>query len=192
MCSRTWSSCRSSIGYETAQTLLFGIERVIVVYLAALAVIDNRMTIGMLFAFIAYKDQFSLRLSALIDRVLEFMMLRLHGERVADIVLSETEPDRADASGEADMSLIEPSIELRAVSFRFSPTEPHVIYNINLSVRAGECVAITGVSGCGKTTLVKVMLGLLAPTSGEVLVGGQPVTRIGLANYRQSVGTVMQ
>lgn len=90
------------------------------------------------------------------------------------------------------MSLIEPSIELRAVSFRFSPTEPHVIYNINLSVRAGECVAITGVSGCGKTTLVKVMLGLLAPTSGEVLVGGQPVTRIGLANYRQSVGTVMQ
>ena len=181
---------RIRISYETAQTLLFGIERIIVVYLAALAVIDNRLTIGMLFAFIAYKDQFSLRLAALIDRVLEFMMLRLHGERVADIVLSEAEPGGEVA--EADLAQIEPSIELRGVSFRFSPTEPHVIDNINLSVRAGECVAITGVSGCGKTTLVKVMLGLLAPTSGEVLVGGQPVSRLGLANYRQIVGTVMQ
>jgi ATP-binding cassette subfamily B protein RaxB len=183
---------RIRISYETVQTLLFGIERIIVVYLAALAVLDNRLTIGMLFAFIAYKDQFSLRLTALIDRVLEFMMLRLHGERVADIVLSEAESGAGDGAGEADLALIEPSIELRGVSFRFSPTEPHVIDNINLTIRGGECVAITGVSGCGKTTLVKVMLGLLAPTSGEVLVGGQPVSRIGLANYRQIVGTVMQ
>lgn len=183
---------RIRIGYETVQTLLFGIERIVVVYLAALAVIDNRLTIGMLFAFIAYKDQFSLRLAALIDRVLEFMMLRLHGERVADIVLSEAEAGNGEAGGETDLSLIEPSIELRAVSFRYSPTEPHVIENINLAVRAGECVAITGVSGCGKTTLVKIMLGLLEPTSGAVLVGGQPVSRVGLTNYRRMVGTVMQ
>lgn len=130
---------RISIGYETAQTLLFGIERIIIIYLAALAVIDNRLTIGMLFAFIAYKDQFSLRLAALIDRVLEFMMLRLHGERVADIAMSETEAGAYDVAGEADLTRIEAGIELRGVSFRFSPTEPYVIENINLSKSSGSC-----------------------------------------------------
>jgi ATP-binding cassette subfamily B protein RaxB len=53
-------------------------------------------------------------------------------------------------------------------------------------------VAITGASGCGKTTLIKVMLGLLAPDQGEVLVGGRPIQRLGLTAYRQMIGTVMQ
>jgi ATP-binding cassette subfamily B protein RaxB len=81
---------------------------------------------------------------------------------------------------------------MRDVSFRYSPTEPNVIENINLSVAAGECIAITGVSGCGKTTLVKVMLGLLTPTQGEVLLDGVPIKRLGLSNYRDMIGTVMQ
>jgi ATP-binding cassette subfamily B protein RaxB len=183
---------RIRVSYETAQTLLFGLERVVIVWLAARAVMDNTFTVGMLLAFIAYRDQFSARLAALIDKVIEFMMLSLHGERVADIVMAETELTTQDHDHELDVSKVKPSIQLRDVSFRYSPTEPNVIENINLSVAAGECIAITGVSGCGKTTLVKVMLGLLTPTQGEVLLDGVPIKRLGLSNYRDMIGTVMQ
>jgi ATP-binding cassette subfamily B protein RaxB len=183
---------RIRISYETAQTLLFGLERVLIVWLAALAVLDRSFTTGMLFAFIAYKDQFSTRLAALVDKVVEFKMLKLHGERVADIVMAEVEAIGPHHADEVDLDELVPSIELRGIAFRYSATEPYVFENINLKIEAGESVAITGISGGGKTTLVKVMLGLLAPSHGEVLVGGQPIHRIGLTTYRKMVATVMQ
>ncbi|SHN41801.1 colicin V processing peptidase. Cysteine peptidase. MEROPS family C39 [Duganella sacchari] len=183
---------RIRISHETAQTLLFGLERVLIVWLAAMAVLDGAFTTGMLFAFIAYKDQFSTRLAALIDKVVEFNMLKLHGERVADIVLAEAEAVGLHDADEVELDDVPPGIELRDIAFRYSPTEPYVFEKINLKIEAGESVAITGSSGGGKTTLVKVMLGLLTPTHGEVLVGGQPIHRVGLTTYRNMVATVMQ
>ncbi len=179
-----------SVSYQTANTFLFGAERLIVVWLAALAVLDARFSIGMLFAFISYKDQFSQRSASLIDKLFELRMLRLHGERVADIVLTEAEEDARFT--ELDVSTIETSIEVRNLSFRYSDAEPYVLKDFDLSIPAGQCLAITGPSGCGKTTLVKLLLGLLEPTTGEVLVGGVKLRSLGLANYRQIVGTVMQ
>jgi ATP-binding cassette subfamily B protein RaxB len=183
---------RIGVNYESARTVLFGIERVIVVWLAGRAVLDNAFSVGMLFAFIAYKDQFSTRISALVDRLLDLRMLGLHGERIADIVLTPAEDEGDLLLGESAHEKGAPSIELRNISFRYSATEPYVFEDINLFVEAGESIAITGPSGCGKTTLVKIMLGLLEPSSGEVLVNGVPIKRIGLANFRSTIGTVMQ
>ena len=181
---------RLSISHQTANTFLFSAERVIVVWMAALAVLDQRFSVGMLFAFLSYKDQFSQRIAALIDKLFEFRMLRLHGERVADIVLAEPEEDAQES--ERDNRRIEASIELRDVSFRYAAGEPCVIHKLNLAIPAGQCIAITGASGCGKTTLVKLLLGLLEPTEGEIRVGGVPLRQLGLANYRHLIGTVMQ
>ena len=86
---------RLSISYQGAQTLLFGTERVVVIWLAALAVLDGRFSVGMLFAFLAYKEQFSQRMAALFDKLCDLQMLRLHADRVADIVLTEPEAGRA-------------------------------------------------------------------------------------------------
>jgi ATP-binding cassette subfamily B protein RaxB len=183
---------RVHVGHETAQTLLFGLERVLVVFLAARMALEGRFTVGMLFAYMAYKELFSTRVGALIDTLSELAMLRLHGERVADIVLAGTEPGEAPSPIEVDLSRREPRIELRRVSYRYSPTEPWVLENVNLVVEPNECLAITGPSGCGKTTLVKVMLGLLPPSEGEVLFDGTPIHRLGLAHYRALIGTVMQ
>ena len=179
-----------SISYQTANSLLFGGERVIVIWLAALAVLDGRFSVGMLFAYLSYKDQFTQRLAALIDKVFEFRMLRLHGERVADIVLTEPESDLHDVEIDADK--ISPSVEMRNVTFRYADGEPDVIKGLNLTIPAGQCLAIAGASGCGKTTLVKLLLGLIEPTEGEILVGGVKLKSLGLANYRQLMGTVMQ
>jgi ATP-binding cassette subfamily B protein RaxB len=179
-----------SISHQTANSLLFDAERVIVVWLAALAVLDNFFSVGMLFAFISYKDQFSKRVTSLVDKLFELRMLRLHGERVADIVLAEIERDTQEA--EIDSERIVPSVEIRNLSFRYAEGEPYVLRGLDLSVPAGQCIAVTGASGCGKTTLVKLLMGLLEPTEGEILIGGIKLGHLGLQNYRQLVGTVMQ
>ena len=183
---------RVTIGNETAQTLLFGLERVLVVWLAARSVLAGGFTVGMLFAYMAYKELYAARMASLIDKLSELAMLRLHGERVADIVMAEAEPAEAPSAVEVDLSRRPARIELRGVYYRYSNTEPWVLENVNLSVEAGECIAMTGASGCGKTTLVKVMLGLLPPSQGEVLFDGTPVQHLGLSNYRALIGTVMQ
>lgn len=183
---------RVIVSYETVHTVLFGLEHVLVVWLAARAVMAGGFTMGMLFAYLAYMNLFSTRVSMFIDRLSELAMLRLHGERVADIALSVAEPAEAPGAVESDLSRRRARIELREVSFRYSSTEAWVLENVNLCIEAGQCVALTGASGCGKTTLVKIMLGLLEPTQGEVLLDGTPITHLGLANYRTLIGTVMQ
>jgi ATP-binding cassette, subfamily B, bacterial CvaB/MchF/RaxB len=179
-----------SISYQTVNAILFNAERVLVIWLAALAVIDSRFSVGMLFAFLSYKDQFSQRIASLIDKVFEVRMLRLHGERVADIVLTAPEDDQPGV--EVKISTIIPNIEARNVCFRYSDSEPYILKDLNLYIPAGQCIALTGASGCGKTTLVKLILGLLEPSDGEILVGGISPRRFGLENYRNLVAAVMQ
>lgn len=169
--------------------LVFGLERIAVIGVGALLVMDGRFTVGMLFAFIAFKEQFALRVSGLIDKVVELKMLRLQGERLADIVLTAPE---VQATGLPATREIAPRLELHDVSFRYADTEPEVLKGASLVIEPGESVAIVGPSGCGKTTLVKLMLGIHAPQAGEVRVGGVPLAQLGLARWRDMIGTVMQ
>ncbi|HSM22647.1 MAG TPA: peptidase domain-containing ABC transporter, partial [Rubrivivax sp.] len=175
--------------FAVLHRLLFGLERVAVIWIGALLVLDQKFTIGMLFAFFAYKEQFAQRVSALIDKAVELKMLRLQGERLADIVLTPPEADAAQAAPPRER---EPTIELRDVSFRYADGEPEVLRGVSLRIEPGESVAIVGASGGGKTTLLKLMLGIHAPTAGEMLAGGVPLARLGLRAWRDMVGVVMQ
>ncbi len=177
-----------SLGFRSANGLVFGVERIAIVWVGALLVLESAFSIGMLFAFMAYKEQFSARVAGLIDKLIELKMLQLQGERLADIVLTPPEEDARSPAPAVE----EASIEVRNVSFRYSDTEPFVLQNCTLRIEPGESVAVVGPSGGGKTTLVKVMLGLLAPTDGQVLVGGVDLQRLGVDSYRRLVGTVMQ
>lgn len=169
--------------------LVLGLLTVLVVWLAAMKVLDNQFSVGMLVAFVAYKSQFLTRISALIDMSVDLRMMRLHGERLADIALSSPE---ADDVRSAAVTRFEPSIELRDLKFRYSEHDAWVLNGLDLRIEAGESVAIVGPSGCGKTTLLKILASLLAPTSGEMLIGGEPVSHLGLVNYRRSIGVVLQ
>lgn len=178
--------------------LLFGIERVAIIWLGALLVLDRELSVGMLFAFLAYKEQFSLRLAGLIDKGVELSMLQLQGERLADIVLtapdSETAAtaDLSNASASAKNHANPAALELQDLSFRYADGEPEVISGCSLRIEAGESVAITGPSGCGKTTLLKLLLGIHTAQSGELLVDGRPLRLLGLSAWRARIGTVMQ
>ena len=183
---------RIAIGFQSANLLIFGIENIIVIYLGARLVLDGGFSIGMLFAFIGYKLQFTQRAAGLIDKGIELRMLNLHAERIADIALTPRE--QAGLTGVAGSATLptDAKIDIRNLTFRYSAHDKPVIENLTMEVNPGEIVAITGPSGCGKTTLMKIMLGLLKPEHGEVLIGGQDIHRIDPQHYRNLLGTVMQ
>jgi ATP-binding cassette subfamily B protein RaxB len=180
---------RLKITYAALQGALFGVENVAVIWLGATMVLDGALTVGMLFAFLAFKHLFVARFGAFVDKGIDFFMLGLHAERVGDIALTEPEAELGRAAASA--AGLQASIELREVSFRYSEFEPPILDRVSFRIEAGESVAIVGPSGCGKTTLLKVILGLLQPTAGEVLVGGVNIARLG-PDYRDLIGTVMQ
>ncbi|MBV2208379.1 MAG: peptidase domain-containing ABC transporter [Thermomonas sp.] len=177
------------LGFNSASQLVFGVERIAVIWIGALLALQNVFSVGMLIAFLAYKDQFAQRMGALIDKGIEFRMLRLHGERLADIVL--TPPEDAELRPELPAPE-EASIEVESLGFRYADGEPWVLKGLSFQIEAGDAVAIVGASGCGKTTLVKLLLGLLKPNEGSIRIGGHDLHKTGPANLRKIVGAVMQ
>lgn len=181
---------RFGLAFNSTSQLIFGIERIAVIWIGTLLAMQNVFSVGMLIAYLAYKDQFAQRISGLIDKWVEFRMLRLHGERLSDIVLTEPEAIGESAGGPGLPTDLR--IEVENLSFRYAPGEPWVIRNCSLWIEPGESVAIVGASGCGKTTLLKLLLGLLTPTEGQIRVGGVPLQKIGMEHYRRVIGAVMQ
>ncbi|MEI8603088.1 peptidase domain-containing ABC transporter [Shewanella sp. PP-Sp27a-2] len=186
---RTITLGKYEISYQVMNKLLFGTENIVVIYLAAELVMAGSFTTGMLFAFIAYKAQFMERMSKLIEKLIEYRMLSLHFERIADIALTAKEQTYPP---QPMLHKVAGNICLQQVSFSYSSVAEPVLYNLALQINAGESVAIIGPSGCGKSTLMKLLLGLLTPTEGEVLIDDIPLVKLGLAQYRQQVAAVMQ
>jgi ATP-binding cassette subfamily B protein RaxB len=180
---------RMGIGFNAASQLVFGAERIAVIWIGALLTMGNVFSVGMLVAYLAYKDQFAQRMAALIDRCIDLRMLRLHGERLADIVLTppEDEPQLPDLPLAADAR-----IEVEALAFRYAADEPWLLRDCSFAVEPGESLAIVGPSGSGKTTLVKLLLGLLQPDAGIIRVGGIDLRRLGPRRLRSIAGCVMQ
>ncbi|MCA1977841.1 MAG: peptidase domain-containing ABC transporter [Thiobacillus sp.] len=184
--------------YRHINGFMFGLERVTIIALGASLVMDNQFTVGALMAFLAYKDQFGQRGTTLIDHLFELRMLRLHGERLADIALSEPEPDRIELEtngAEAatfDTTSDRPCVELSKVSFRYGALSPWVLQDVDLRIERGESVAIVGPSGSGKTTLMHVLLGLRAIDAGQICFFGTDIRQIGPQRIRRLVGAVTQ
>lgn len=180
---------RIDLGFNCVSQLIFGAERIAVIWIGAVLALQSVFSVGMLIAYLAYKDQFAQRMGALIDKWVEFRMLRLHGERLADIVLTPPEDalNRPEAMPPADTGIV-----VENLSFRYADGEPWVLKDCSFTVEPGESVAIIGASGCGKSTLVKLMLGLLPPTEGSIRIGGHDLHKVGPRNVRAIVGAVMQ
>lgn len=175
--------------FKVANTALFSAQSLAIFYVGAGLVMSNALTVGMLTAFSSYAATFSGRIFNLIDVVFSIRLLSMHTGRLADIVMEEAEHE---VDTEINCSGLNAEITLRNVKFRYGDGEPWVLNGIDLNIPANQSLALVGPSGCGKSTLCKIILGLLAPTDGEVLLGGIPISRIGYRAYRQVVGTVMQ
>ena len=187
---------------KAAQGLITGLQTVIVVYFGARLILDGQVgfTIGMLFAFMAYRQSFTQSVISLLAKFIEFRLLGLHLDRIADIAQAETETKglaRPTQAQIAETPAAAPSsapekIELRNVRFRYSDGDPWVLDGINLTVTPGEFIALTGPSGGGKTTLLKLMLGLYMPTEGQIFINDLPLTENSRMDWRKRIGVVMQ
>ena len=183
---------RISMGYQAVNGVIGAIEQGLVLYLAAHMIIQEQFSIGMLVAFLSYKEQFLHRTLELLERLINLRLLKLQGERLADIVMTDPEtpspPHALDGlKHDAPMTL-----ELRNVTFRYAAGEEPVLKDVNLSLHTGRALAVLGPSGCGKSTLLKVLSGQVLPEQGEVLLNGTPVERLGAQALRSVMGTVFQ
>jgi ATP-binding cassette, subfamily B, bacterial CvaB/MchF/RaxB len=175
---------RLTLSFKSANTLLFGIDNLVFIALAANDIIAGVFSVGMFFALSSYKGQFSSRIASLIDKYFEFRTLRVHLRRIGEIV---NEPPEASMANMPMPANLHATIDIQNVSFRYSRTDPFVFRNINLSLKQGESVGLIGPSGCGKSTLIKLLIGVLEPTEGEVLIGGIPLRQI----RDEALGTFM-
>jgi ATP-binding cassette subfamily B protein RaxB len=190
---------RIDLVFNRANDLLSGADRVVLLVLGARAVIHQSMSLGMLVAFLAYRDQFSQRIGNLIGSGFQLRMLNVQTERLSDIVLTEPEqivaptlvaepsPARAPTAGSRTGSLA-----ATGLSVRYGADEPWIFRDLSIEVRAGTSYAITGPSGCGKTTLMKVLMGLLPATEGAIFLDARDIRLIGGEGYRGRIAGVMQ
>jgi ATP-binding cassette subfamily B protein RaxB len=178
-----------AIAHRAANGLIFGLENVAVIWLAALLVMDGRFSVGMLFGFLAFKLLFLTRVNNLVDKAIEFRMLDLHAERIADIALAA--PEAASGSPSPEPPKAPLAIEGKGLGFSYG-IEGFVFRGVDFSVKPGETVAIVGPSGSGKTTLVKVLVGLLDRTEGTLTANGRDVRDWDRGAYRSRIGVVMQ
>ncbi len=187
---------RLKIVFGLMDGLVSGLGRVILIWLAARQVLEGSFTAGMLMAFISFSDQFVNRAAGFVSTMIDLRMLKLHAERLADIVLTDKEAHLVTGDTWTDervgTSQTAPVIEVKGLSFQYAPNEPMLIKDCDFTIAAGESVALVAPSGCGKTTLVKLLLGLLKPNTGTISVDDVDITSIGMTKYRNMIGCVMQ
>jgi ATP-binding cassette subfamily B protein RaxB len=180
---------RLNLAFTTASSFFSGAQRIGVIWLGASLALDGSLSAGMLMAYVAYADQFSERWSSLVDYFIQLRMLRLQAERLADIVLTPPEPFEEGTYAGPDPVA---SIRFENVCFRYAENEPWILFNASFEVGPGESVAITGSSGCGKSTIARLILGMLEPQMGAIYIGNINIRHFGKRRARDMMGSVMQ
>jgi len=162
-----------------------------ILYFGALQVFSGDMTVGQLIAFNMLAGQLTgpvIRLSQLWQ---DIQQMRISIERLGDIF--NVAPEDVPGSKTRNVhSTLRGAIEFRNVTFRYSPTTPPILKNVNLSIPAGQLLGIVGESGSGKSTLTKLIQRLYVPETGNVFLDDCDVSDMSPASFRRQIGVVLQ
>lgn len=154
----------------------------------AQAVFQGHMTLGTLLGFNALAVAFMMPIVSLGSAYSQLQSVSTYLQRIQDVVEAKLEQPE----GAQDVELLEGSIELQSVSFRYNLFSDYVLKDINLKIKPGEKVAIVGPSGSGKSTLAKLLLGFYKNTNGRILYDGYPIEQLDLRSLRRQMGAVLQ
>jgi ATP-binding cassette subfamily B protein RaxB len=179
-----------TITAEISQDFISKIEYLIVIFIGATLIIDKEFTIGMFIAFLAYRQQFSSSTQTLVDHIFKFRLASTYLRRMSDIVMQSQEQESSSLTITKEQA--KGHIEVRNLHFRYSSSSPWLFKGISFEINAGESVAITGRSGLGKSSLLKLMIGLIQAEQGDYLLDGNSIKMIGMRNFRSLCATVMQ
>jgi ATP-binding cassette subfamily B protein RaxB len=186
---------RLDLVFGRANDLLTGADRLAMVVFGAVMVIKGAMSLGMLVAFLAYRDQFYMRVKSLIATGFQLQILNVQLNRLADIVMAEPEQELGSSGNFPTIASSEPvggALRVEGLSFRYGDNESWVFRDISFEVHPGTCVGITGPSGCGKTTLLKILMGLIRPNEGVISYNGIDINALGSVAYRGRIAGVLQ
>lgn len=170
---------------------VYNIVYAAVAFVGALTVIgtDGGFTVGELSCLLSYANQYTKPFNEISGVITEFQNSLACAARVFELIEEECEtPDAEDAKvlGTADGN-----IDLCGVAFSYSPEKP-LIEGLNLSVKQGQHVAIVGPTGCGKTTLINLLMRFYDVTDGEIKVDGNGIREITRGSLRKNYGMVLQ
>lgn len=156
--------------------------------------IKGHFTVGMIMAFQGFLSSFSAPASSLISAGQSVMEMRTSMERIEDVMQYPQDPcfDESKKEKETSHTKLNGNIELKNVTFGYAPLSEPLIRDFNMSIKPGSRVAFVGASGCGKSTIAKLISGLYQPWSGEILFDGKPVETIDRDVFTGSVAVVDQ
>lgn len=155
----------------------------------AFLVINGSITVGILSSFLAYANQYTKPFNEITSVVTELQNALACAARVLNLIEEESvAPDRENAKV---LTHAEGDVEIRHLAFSYSPDKP-LITDLNLNVKKGMTVAIVGPTGCGKTTLINLLMRFYDPNSGSILLDGTNVLDITRKSLRQNIGMVLQ
>lgn len=170
-------------------TLFESLERVLILSLGAYLIINNQLTIGILVSALMYKEIFVASLKKLQSMYFEYTRLSVYLTRLDDVYEDVGEASRYISTEETD---IKGDIHIKDLYFKYGFNEDMLFKGLDISIASGKSVAIVGASGIGKTTLLKMLCGLLTPTSGSICIDGYDITDPRNSWVLRKVSSVMQ
>ncbi len=173
------------IAYEILQFL----SPLFLLWIGAMQVIAGAMSVGTMLAISALAVSFLVPLSSLASSEQRLQVARAHFDRLADVLGSEPEQNLQQVCIPPELK---GSLELKNVSFQYDPNTPPVLNDISVSIRPGQKVALVGKTGSGKSTLGKLLIGLMTPTKGDILFDGISLQTLNYQEVRRQFGVVLQ
>ena len=153
---------------------------------------EGSFTVGMIMAFQGMLSSFSAPASTFISAGQTMQEMRTQMERIDDVMLYREDECYKSEGKEGDLEKLMGNIELKNVTFGYSRLSEPIIKNFSLTVRPGERIALVGSSGCGKSTISKLVSGLYQPWSGEILYDGKPLSEVDRNVFTGSIAVVDQ
>lgn len=151
--------------------------------------IHGMLSVGRLSSFLSYANQYTKPFNEISGVITELQNAIACAARVFELMEAEPqEPDRPDA---IELTQVKGAVELKNVSFSYVP-EQKLIQNFNLSVKPGQRVAIVGPTGCGKTTVINLLMRFYDVNKGVIAVDGTDIRNMTRASLRSSIGMVLQ
>jgi ABC-type bacteriocin/lantibiotic exporter with double-glycine peptidase domain len=174
-----------SVVFETLQFL----APLLLLWIGATQVISGTMSTGTMLALNTLAVSFLVPLSSLAASGQNLQVARAHFDRIADVLGSEPEQDTQQAYTPPQLS---GRIELKDVTFQYDPNTPPILNNVSIHIQPGQKVALVGKTGSGKSTLGKLLIGLITPTSGDILFDGIALQKLNYQEVRRQFGVVLQ
>ena len=180
--------------YGTIPAFITTLANALVLVLGIWLCMRGEFTLGMVTAFQSFLASFLSPAMTLVTAGQTLQEMRTQMERVQDVMEYPEDPYFSDApvSEDEDYDKLTGAVELRNVTFGYSKLDPPLIENFSLNLKPGGRVALVGASGCGKSTISKLISGLYQPWSGEILFDGKPISEIDRAVFTGSVAVVDQ